>query len=136
MISWQDFEKIDIRTGTILSVDLFPEAIKPAYQLLIDFGELGIKKSERSSSLNESLNLPSLNINGIQSAAVGNLSANVIPTKAVASIDLRLVVGNDWRKQQQKVIAHIASKGYHVVYDEPTYRERLEYDKICMVHLS
>lgn len=45
MISWQDFEKIDIRTGTILSVDLFPEAIKPAYQLLIDFGELGIKKS-------------------------------------------------------------------------------------------
>lgn len=45
MISWQDFEKIDIRTGTILSVDLFPEAIKPAYQLRIDFGELGIKKS-------------------------------------------------------------------------------------------
>lgn len=98
--------------------------------------ELGIRKPERSSSLNESLNLPSLNINGIQSAAVGNLSANVIPTKAVASIDLRLVVGNDWKRQQQKVITHITSKGYHVVYDEPTYRERLEYDKICMVHLS
>ena len=45
MISWKDFEKIDIRTGTILSVNLFPEAIKPAYQLSIDFGELGIKKS-------------------------------------------------------------------------------------------
>ena len=45
MISWQDFEKIDIRTGTILSVNLFPEAIKPAYQLSIDFGDLGIKKS-------------------------------------------------------------------------------------------
>ena len=45
MISWHDFEKIDIRTGTILSVNLFPEAIKPAYQLSIDFGELGIKKS-------------------------------------------------------------------------------------------
>lgn len=45
MISWKDFEKIDIRTGTILSVSLFPEAIKPAYQLSIDFGELGIKKS-------------------------------------------------------------------------------------------
>ncbi len=45
MISWQDFEKIDIRTGTILSVNLFPEAIKPAFQLSIDFGELGIKKS-------------------------------------------------------------------------------------------
>ena len=45
MISWQDFEKIDIRTGTILAVNLFPEAKKPAYQLSIDFGELGIKKS-------------------------------------------------------------------------------------------
>ncbi|MEY2595387.1 MAG: hypothetical protein RI965_659 [Bacteroidota bacterium] len=98
--------------------------------------ELGVKKPERNSTLNESLNLPSLNINGIQSAAVGSLSANVIPTKAVASIDLRLVVGNDWKKQQQKVVAHIQSKGYHVVYSEPTDEERMQHDKICMVHLS
>jgi tRNA-binding protein len=39
MISWQDFEKIDIRVGTILSVSEFPQARKPAYQLTIDFGE-------------------------------------------------------------------------------------------------
>ena len=45
MISWDDFEKIDIRTGTILEVNDFPGARKPAYQLTIDFGELGIKKS-------------------------------------------------------------------------------------------
>lgn len=45
MISWKDFEKIEIRTGTILSVKEFPEAIKPAYQLTIDFGDLGIKQS-------------------------------------------------------------------------------------------
>ena len=45
MISWEDFEKIDIRTGTILEVNDFPGAKKPAYQLTIDFGELGIKKS-------------------------------------------------------------------------------------------
>jgi tRNA-binding protein len=45
MISWEDFEKIDIRTGTILEVNDFPNAKKPAYQLTIDFGELGIKKS-------------------------------------------------------------------------------------------
>lgn len=44
-ISWQDFEKIDMRTGTILSVFDFPEAKKSAYQLNIDFGDLGIKKS-------------------------------------------------------------------------------------------
>lgn len=45
MISWDDFEKIDIRAGTILKVDEFLGAKKPAYQLTIDFGELGIKKS-------------------------------------------------------------------------------------------
>ncbi len=44
-ISWTDFEKIDIRSGTVISVSSFPEAKKPAYQLTIDFGDLGIKKS-------------------------------------------------------------------------------------------
>lgn len=44
-ISWDDFEKIDIRVGTILEVTDFPKAKKPAYQITIDFGELGIKKS-------------------------------------------------------------------------------------------
>lgn len=45
MINWEDFEKIDIRTGTIIEVNDFPKAKKPAYQLTINFGTLGIKKS-------------------------------------------------------------------------------------------
>ena len=46
MITWDDFQKIDIRVGTILDVQDFPAARKPAYQLRIDFGaELGIKVS-------------------------------------------------------------------------------------------
>ena len=45
-ITWQDFEKIDIRVGTIVEVKDFPKAKKPAYQLTIDFGvEVGIKRS-------------------------------------------------------------------------------------------
>ncbi|CCQ09230.1 Protein secretion chaperonin CsaA [Pseudoalteromonas luteoviolacea B = ATCC 29581] len=45
-ISWQDFEKVDLRVGTIVSAAHFPEARKPAYILNIDFGsDLGIKKS-------------------------------------------------------------------------------------------
>jgi len=45
MISWNDFEKVDIRVGTIVEVNDFPKARKPAFRLLIDFGELGVKRS-------------------------------------------------------------------------------------------
>lgn len=45
-ISWQDFEKVQLRAGTIIEVRYFPEAKKPAYQLVVDLGEqVGIKQS-------------------------------------------------------------------------------------------
>lgn len=44
-IEWSDFEKIDMRTGTVISAEKFEKANKPAFILHIDFGELGIKKS-------------------------------------------------------------------------------------------
>lgn len=46
MLHWSDFEKVEMRVGTIIAVHDFPKAKKPAYQLTIDFGrQLGIKKS-------------------------------------------------------------------------------------------
>jgi tRNA-binding protein len=46
MISWADFEQVDIRVGTIVEAREFPQARRPAYQLLLDFGpEIGLKKS-------------------------------------------------------------------------------------------
>ena len=44
-ITWNDFEKVELRAGTIIEVEEFPEARKPAYKLKIDFGELGVKRS-------------------------------------------------------------------------------------------
>ena len=45
LVSFDDFLKVDIRTGTVLEVTDFPKARKPAYQLKIDFGDLGIRNS-------------------------------------------------------------------------------------------
>lgn len=44
-INWNEFEKVDLRAGTILEVMTFPEARKPAYKVRVDFGEFGIKMS-------------------------------------------------------------------------------------------
>ena len=63
--------------------------------------------------------LPSLNVRGIDGGAVGTSAANVIPTSAQASIDIRLAAGNDPEEMMDKVAGHIASQGWHVVDSVP-----------------
>jgi len=96
--------------------------------------ELGISIEEMpGTTLSEAINQPSLNINGMQSGNVGKMASNQIPTFATAVIDLRLVLGNDWNRQQQKVIDHIKAEGYYVTDHEPTDEEREKYGKIIKV---
>ena len=65
-ISWGDFEKVELRAGTILEVFDFPEARKPAYKLKVDFGEFGIKTSSAQITKQyKKEDLPGLQIVGV-----------------------------------------------------------------------
>ena len=96
--------------------------------------ELGLSAPEmKGKSLAEAINLPSLNINGIQSGNVGAQASNQIPTYATAVLDLRLVLGNDWRRQQEKVKDDIRARGFMIVDHEPTAEERRKYPLLVRV---
>ena len=81
----------------------------------------------------ELINLPTLNINGLSAANTGERANNVIPSRAVADIDLRLVVGEHWREQQDRVIDYIRSQGYFVIDAEPSREVLLAHPKVAMV---
>jgi acetylornithine deacetylase/succinyl-diaminopimelate desuccinylase-like protein len=96
--------------------------------------QLGLARTEGASkSLMELIMAPSLNINGLSSGDVGALARNVIPTTASAVLDLRLVKGNDHRRQAQRLIEHIGKQGFHVIDHDPTEAERKQYALIAKV---
>jgi len=96
--------------------------------------DLGLAAPEMAGvSLVEAINLPSLNINGMRAADVGAKARNVIPTEAHATLDLRLVKGNDPSRQVERVRAHLRTLGYLVLDRAPTDEERLANPKIVRV---
>lgn len=96
--------------------------------------QLGLAETEGAGkSLLELINLPSLNINGISSGDVGALARNVIPTTATVVLDLRLVKGNDYERQVQRLRDHIRKQDFYIVESEPTPEERLKHPLIAKV---
>ena len=79
------------------------------------------------------INEPSLNINGISAGQTGAHAANVIPPTATADIDLRLVVGVDWRDQQQRVVDYVRSRGYFIVDTEPTKEILTSHPRVALI---
>jgi acetylornithine deacetylase/succinyl-diaminopimelate desuccinylase-like protein len=96
--------------------------------------QLGLHRTEGGGkSLMELINIPSLNVNGFASGDVGKLARNVIPTTATAVLDLRLVKGNDHKRQVQRLVEHIRKQGYFVTDREPTDAERNQYSYLAKV---
>ena len=98
--------------------------------------ELGIARPEGGGRvLAELIALPSLNVNGFESGGIAAGARNVIPTEATAVLDLRLVRGNDHRRQTQRLIEHVRAQGYLVLDREPTLEERRAHARIARVRV-
>jgi acetylornithine deacetylase/succinyl-diaminopimelate desuccinylase-like protein len=96
--------------------------------------ELGITKPENSSKkLVELIHEPSLNIRGLRSAYVGEQAQNVVPEKAEASIDARLVKGEDPQKKFEQIVGFIQKQGFYVIDHEPTMDERRAHARIAKI---
>ncbi len=135
----------DEETGKVLVKDFYKdteplsEAEQSAIAAAPNFDgeirkELGLNRTLGDGQrLDELVNRPALNIQGITSAGVGAEMRNVIPDAASAGIGLRLAKGDDYRRQQDRIIEHIRGRGYHVVDAEPDMATRLRYPRICKV---
>jgi len=96
--------------------------------------ELALGHTDGSGKhLLELLNEPSLNINGISSGQTGAHSTNSIPPTATANLDLRLVVGNDWKTQQQRVIDYVRTQGYFITSTPPTHEQLLGHPMVAYI---
>jgi len=94
-LQWDEFTKVDIRCGTIIEAHSFPHAKKPAYQLTIDFGPLGIKKSSAQITAHYELD----HLIGKQIVAVVNF-----PPKQIAHFMSECLVLGVYDQQNQVVL--------------------------------
>jgi acetylornithine deacetylase/succinyl-diaminopimelate desuccinylase-like protein len=94
----------------------------------------GIAEPETiGENLQEALQYPTLNVRGLRSAYVGADARTIIPSEAIASIDIRLVKDTPGSQIVDKVLAHIRDQGFHVVTADPDDATRRRYPRIVRV---
>ncbi len=99
--------------------------------------DLAIAKPEGGGKkLVELLTEPSLNVDGLRSEDVGSQSRTVIPDRATAAIDMRLVKSITPEMQFSRLVEHIRAQGYFVTSEEPTMDERRTHDKVAKVTMT
>lgn len=97
---------------------------------------LGIAAPERADlSLQQALQLPALTIRGLASGVIGGDATVVIPNRATAFVEVRLVKGTLAKVMVDKLLAHIRAQGYHVVHSEPDDATRNTYPRLVKVVL-
>ena len=94
-ITFEEFTQVEIRTGTILEAILNPKAVKPAYEIKIDFGTLGIKTSSAQITKNYSPG----NLIGLQITAVVNF-----PLKRIAGVNSEVLVLGAYSENKEVVL--------------------------------
>lgn len=98
---------------------------------------LGIKNSEQvGDTYLESLQYPSLNVRGLQAGWVGKERRTIIPSHAIAEIDMRLVPASNGERLLSLLQDHIRNQGYYLIDREPTEDERAEYQDIASFTFS
>jgi acetylornithine deacetylase/succinyl-diaminopimelate desuccinylase-like protein len=118
--------KIDVKAAALLAA--VPD---DTAQIARTLGISGADKVGRNYQ--EALQYPSLNIRGLQSAYVGKQAGTVIPDRAIAELDLRLVPETDPDILVGLIAQYIMNKGYHVVDDEPTETERATFPRLIRI---
>jgi acetylornithine deacetylase/succinyl-diaminopimelate desuccinylase-like protein len=95
----------------------------------------GIGRTEQvGGNLQEALQFPSLNIRGLHSGDIGDQARTIIPDRAIAEIDVRLVKETDPERMLQHIVAHIRAQGFHVLVDaEPDDEMRARYPQIVRI---
>lgn len=98
---------------------------------------MGVARPEKiGGSLQEALQYPSLNVRGMASAGVGPKAANIVPSSAVAELDLRTTPETDGRRLFQLIRSHVEAQGYHLTDGAPSDADRARFERLASLELG